>query len=45
MAQSAAPAAPVIQPAPVQAGPPAAQAAPRQEERLTINRILVRGNQ
>ncbi|MBP8072342.1 MAG: outer membrane protein assembly factor BamA, partial [Brevundimonas sp.] len=41
-----APAAPVVQPAPAQVGPPApAQAAPAQEQRLTINRILVRGNQ
>jgi len=39
--------APDIQPgAPIQAQPaPAAQAAPQQEERIVINRILVRGNQ
>ena len=45
-AMAQAPAAPVVQPAPAQVGPPApAQAAPAQEQRLTINRILVRGNQ
>ena len=46
MAQSQAPVAPVVQPVPVEVGPPApAQAAPAQDQRLTINRILVRGNQ
>ena len=46
MAQSQAPAAPAIPPAPADVSPAApAQAAPAQEERLTIARILVRGNQ
>ena len=46
MAQSQSPAAPVIQPAPVQVGPPAAApAAAVQDQRVTISRILVRGNQ
>jgi outer membrane protein insertion porin family len=49
MAQSqapVAPVAPVVQPVPAEVGPPApAQAAPAQDQRLTINRILVRGNQ
>ncbi|WP_292064559.1 outer membrane protein assembly factor BamA [Brevundimonas sp. UBA7664] len=47
MAQTAPPPAPAIQPgAPVEAAPPAeAEAAPAQQQGVTINRILVRGNQ
>ncbi|MDO9077619.1 MAG: hypothetical protein Q7U72_09245, partial [Brevundimonas sp.] len=46
MAQSQAPAAPANPPAPAEVSPPApAQAEPAQEQRLTIARILVRGNQ
>jgi outer membrane protein insertion porin family len=45
MAQTPPPAAPAIQPgAPIEAAPPA-EAAPAQEQGVTINRILVRGNQ
>ena len=45
LAQVAQPAAPTVQPGTPIETAPAAQAAPVQEERLVINRILVRGNQ